>query len=599
MGAVAARIEDYAFIGDLQTGALVSRDGSIDWLCVPRFDSPACFASLLGTPENGRWQIRPDAEIREVRRRYLDGTLILETEFVCDGGSVAVIDFMPPRTSAPDLVRIVEGRRGEVPMRMELVIRCYYGSVVPWVRRTENGIRAVAGPDTIYCRSTAEMHGENLHTVARFTVKEGERVPFELVWTHTRAEEPPAQEPNDCVASTEAFWRDWSGRCSYKGRWWDAVMRSFIVLKALTYAPTGGVVAAATTSLPEKPGGVRNWDYRYCWLRDATFTLYALVAGGYTDEACAWRGWLVDAVAGEPSKLQIMYGLRGERRLYERVIDWLPGYEGSAPVRAGNDAYRQHQLDVYGEVMDVLHAARVAGLPPDENAWRIQRGIVSFLEGDWRKPDNGIWEVRGPQRHFTHSKVMAWVAMDRAVKSVEQFGTPGDAAKWAAVRDAIRSEVLEQGFNTKLNAFVQYYGSDQPDASLLMLPLTGFIDARDPRMIGTVKLIQDRLTYDGFLRRYENEHDVDGLPPGEGAFLLCTFWLVDNLALQGRFSEAEEIYERLVALRNDVGLLSEQYDPETKRMLGNFPQAFSHVGLINSARNLDHAGGPAEQRAGV
>lgn len=595
---MAARIEDYAFIGDLQTGALVSRDGSIDWLCVPRFDSPACFANLLGTPENGRWQIRPDAEIREVRRRYLDGTLILETEYVCDGGSVAVLDFMPPRTDVPDLVRIVEGRRGEVPMRMELAIRCYYGSVVPWVRRTETGIRAVAGPDTIYCRSTAEMKGENLHTVARFTVKEGGRVPFELVWTPTRTSEPPAQDPNECLKSTEAFWREWSGKCTYRGRWWDVVVRSFIVLKALTYAPTGGLVAAATTSLPENPGGVRNWDYRYCWLRDATFTLYALVEGGYTAEACAWREWLVDAVAGEPSKLQIMYGLRGERRLREGAIEWLPGYEGSAPVRAGNDAFRQHQLDVYGEVMDVLHAARAAGLPPDENAWRIQRGIIDFLESDWKKPDNGIWEVRGPQRDFTHSKVMAWVAMDRAVKTVEQFGMPGDAARWAGIRDAIRAEVMEKGFNTGLNAFVQFYGSDQPDASLLMLPLTGFIDARDPRMTGTVKLIQERLTQDGFIQRYANAGEVDGLPPGEGAFLLCTFWLVDNLALQGRYKEAEEIYERLVALRNDVGLLSEQYDPGAKRLLGNFPQAFSHVGLINSARNLDHAGGPAERRAG-
>jgi len=593
---MAGRIEDYAFIGDLQTAALVCRDGSIDWLCLPRFDSPAIFANLLGCPENGRWRIYPDAEVRETRRRYLDGTLILETEYVCDGGTVAVLDFMPPRTKAPDLVRIVEGRRGEVPMRMELVIRCYYGSVVPWVRRTKGGIRAVAGPDTLYCRSTVEMKGEDMHTVARFNAVEGRRESFELVWVPTKSDEPPAQEADQCLKSTEEFWREWSGRCAYSGRWREAVHRSFIVLKALTYAPSGGLCAAATTSLPEKIGGVRNWDYRYCWLRDATFTLYALVVGGYTDEACAWREWLVDAVAGESSKLQIMYGLRGERRLDERVIDWLPGYENSAPVRRGNDAFKQHQIDVYGEIMDALHAARSAGLPPDENAWRVQRAIVRFLEEDWQNPDNGIWEVRGPQRHFTHSKVMAWVGLDRAVKAVEKFGLPGDAKKWAGIRDRIRAEALEKGFNKGLNAFTQYYGSDEPDASLLMLPLTGFIDAKDPRMVGTVKFIQDRLTHDGFLRRYGNVREVDGLPPGEGVFLLCSFWLVDNLALQGRYKEAEELFERLLDLRNDVGLLSEQYDPDARRLLGNIPQAFSHVGLINSARNLDHAGGPAEQR---
>lgn len=589
-------IEDYALIGDCETAALVSRGGSIDWLCFPRFDSGACFAALLGTPENGRWLIAPAGNIRSVRRRYREGTLILETDYETDDGSVTVTDFMPPRTGEPDVVRIVEGRRGKVPMQMELVIRFDYGWVVPWVRHTEGGIRATAGPDTLYCRAGVELHGENLRTVADFIVSEGQRIPFELIWSPTYRAKPEKREPEESLRETEAWWQEWSGRCTYEGAWRDAVLRSLITLKALTYAPTGGLVAAATTSLPEHLGGVRNWDYRYCWVRDATFTLYALMIGGYTEEARAWREWLVNAVAGKPSEIQIMYGLAGERRLTELELGWLPGYEGSSPVRIGNAAYSQHQLDIYGEVMDALYLARSIGLDPDENAWRVQSTLMEFLETDWKKPDEGLWEMRGPRRHFTHSKVMAWVAMDRAVKSVEKFGLEGPVDKWRRLRKEIHDEVCREGFDPALNSFVQYYGSKEPDASLLMLSLVGFLPPKDPRIVGTVETIQKRLMRDGFVDRYPTKPEIDGLPPGEGAFLLCTFWLADNLALQGRYAEAHEIFERLLDLRNDVGLLSEEYDPKTRRLVGNFPQAFSHVGLINTARNLTRAGGPAEDR---
>ncbi len=591
-----SNIEDYALIGDCQTGALVARDGSIDWLCFPRFDSAACFAALLGTPEHGRWLLAPAAETRRVRRRYRPGTLVLETEYETDAGLVRLIDFMPPRTGTPELIRIVEGVRGVVPMRMELVIRFDYGSVVPWVRRSERGIRATAGPETLYCRTGTELHGRGLHTVGDFTVAAGQMVPFELAWSPTHHDEPEPTDPVQSLRETESWWTEWSGRCTFHGEWHDAVVRSLITLKALTYAPTGGIVAAVTTSLPERIGGVRNWDYRYCWLRDATFTLYSLMVGGYTDEARAWREWLINAVAGTPSTLQIMYGLGGERRLTELELEWLPGYEDSSPVRIGNAAHHQHQLDVYGEVMDALHLARRSGLPPSENAWRVQRALLDFLETDWQKPDEGIWEVRGPQRQFTHSKVMAWVAMDRAVKSVEEFGLEGHASKWRQIRQQIHDEVCREGFDPALNSFVQYYGSKDPDASLLMLPLVGFLPATDPRMLGTVEYIQRRLVRDGFVDRYPTVPEVDGLPPGEGAFLLCTFWLADNLALQGRTGEARDIFERLLNLRNDVGLLSEQFDPDARRLLGNFPQAFSHVGLINTARNLTRRGGPAEDR---
>jgi GH15 family glucan-1,4-alpha-glucosidase len=481
-------------------------------------------------------------------------------------------------------------------MDLDLTIRFDYGSVVPWVRQTGCGIRATAGPDTLYCRAGAPLRGADLHTVASFTVAAGQRVPFELAWASTYQPEPPRADPEEALQETERWWTDWSARCTFQGEWREAVLRSMITLKALTYAPTGGMVAAATTSLPELVGGVRNWDYRYCWVRDATFTLYALMVGGYTEEAAAWREWLVNAVAGTPADMQIMYGVAGERRLTELTLPWLPGYEGSAPVRVGNAAYRQHQLDVYGEVMDALHLARRLGLPPSENAWRVQRALLRFLEADWRKPDEGIWEMRGPRRHFTHSKVMAWVALDRAVKSAEEFGLAGDVERWRRLRQEVHDEICGEGYDAGLNSFVQYYGSKDPDASLLMLPLVGFLPATDPRMRGTVEYIQRRLVRDGFVERYPTQPHVDGLPPGEGAFLLCTFWLADNLALQDRHVEAREIFERLLALRNDVGLLSEEYDPAAKRLVGNFPQAFSHMGLINTARNLTRHGGPAEDR---
>ena len=591
-----SRIEDYALIGDLQTCALVAKDGSIDWLCIPRFDSPACFAALLGTPEHGRWKIAPAGEIRSVERRYRDDTLILETTFTTATGRVRITDFMPVRSEAIDLVRIVEGVEGRVPMRMDLAIRFDYGSIVPWVRSIDGGIRAVAGPDTVYLRADVPMRGEGLTTVAAFDVAAGDRFAFDLTWTESHDPHPPRGEPGPMFEETERFWHEWSSRCTYDGPWRAAVMRSLITLKALTYAPTGGIVAAATTSLPEQIGGVRNWDYRLCWLRDATFAIYALLGGGYVDEAIAWREWLIRAAAGLPEELQIMYSIRGERHLTEMEIEWLPGYENSKPVRVGNAAYKQYQLDVYGEVMDVLHLTRRLGLPPSEDAWRVQCALMRFLVKGWKEPDEGIWEVRGPRRHFTHSKVMAWVAFDRSVADVERFGLKGPADQWRAIRDEIRAEVFEKGFSKELNAFVQYYGSSNADASLLMLPALGFIDANDPRMLGTIALIREQLATDGLISRYPPAPEVDGLPPGEGAFLLCTFWLADTLALAGNDDEATALFERLVGLCNGVGLLSEEYDPVARRALGNFPQAFSHVGLINTAQNLHRRGGPSQDR---
>ncbi|HEX6642294.1 MAG TPA: glycoside hydrolase family 15 protein [Thermoanaerobaculia bacterium] len=594
---MASRIEDYALIGDLQTCALVARDGSIDWMCVPRFDSPACFAALLGTPDHGRWRIAPSGEIRNVQRRYRGDTLILETTFETDEGAVRVIDFMPVRTDAIDLVRIVEGIEGRVAMRMDFALRFDYGSIVPWVRSIDGGLRAVAGPDTVYLRSDVPMRGEQYRTVADFEIAAGDRATFDFTWTESHDPHPEREDPVVQLAEAERFWDEWASRCTYKGQWRDAVMRSLITLKALTYAPTGGLVAAATTSLPEQIGGVRNWDYRLCWLRDATFAIYALLGGGYTEEAVAWREWLIRAAAGLPQELQIMYSIRGERHLTELEIEWLPGYENSKPVRVGNAAFRQYQLDVYGEVMDVLHLTRRLGLPPSEDAWRVQCVLMRFLENGWREPDEGIWEVRGPRRHFTHSKVMAWVAFDRSVAAVEKFGLEGPAEKWRAIRDEIRAEVFEHGFNAELDAFVQFYGSTNADASLLMLPTLGFIAADDPRMLGTIALIRKQLETDGLLRRYPPSTDIDGLPPGEGTFVLCTFWLADNLALAGNYDEANAIFERLLSLCNDVGLLGEEYDPVAKRQLGNFPQAFSHVGLINTALNLQRHDGPADDRA--
>jgi len=591
-----SRIEDYALIGDCETAALVGRDGSIDWLCFPCFDSPACMAALLGATDHGRWLIAPAGDARAVRRRYRDGTLVLETEYETEDGVVTLIDCMPPRTKNPDIVRMVVGKRGRVRMRVELIVRMDYGSLVPWVQRTDGGLVAVGGPDALLLRTPVELRGEDFRHVGEFTVSEGQSVPFTLTWFPSHLPQPVVEDPEEEIRATERWWLEWSGRCKYDGKWREAVLRSLITLKALTYAPTGGIVAAPTTSLPERLGGVRNWDYRYCWLRDSTFALYALMIGGYVEEARAWREWLLRAVAGKPSQVSILYGVRGERRLPELEIDWLTGYEGAAPVRIGNAACNQFQLDVFGEVMDSLHFARRVGLDPDENTWHLQTALTEFVRSAWQLPDEGIWEVRGPRRHFTHSKVMAWVALDRAVKAVERFGLEGPAGRWREVREQIHAEVCAKGFDSAIDSFVQYYGSKEVDGSLLLIPLVGFLPATDPRMIGTVKAIQERLTVDGLVSRYADAPYVDGLPPGEGAFIACTFWLADNLALQGRLSEARDLFERLLAIRNDVGLLSEQYDRASRRFLGNFPQAFSHVGLINTAANLSRPGGPAENR---
>jgi len=586
-------IEDYGLIGDLQTAALVGRNGSIDWLCFPRFDSGACFAALLGDEDKGRWLVAPAAEVRSVERRYRERTLVHELDFHTDEGSVRVIDFMPPRGVDPDVVRIVEGLSGEVRMRMQLAIRFDYGSIVPWVRRVDNGMRvAVAGPDALALQTSVEVYGENYTTVAEFTISEGDRVPFTLTWFPSHHEAPAPIDPEQALEDTCAFWRDWVGRCTYGGRWSEAVIRSLIVLKAMTYGPTGGIVAAPTTSLPEKIGGVRNWDYRYCWLRDATFALDALVVNGFIDEARAWRRWLLRAVAGDPDDLQIMYGAAGERRLLELELDWLDGYEGSRPVRIGNGASKQFQLDVYGEVLDVLHEARTRKLERDEDSWAMQRKLLENLERRWREPDEGIWEVRGPRRHFTHSKVMAWVAMDRGVKAIEDFDHEGPAEHWREVRAEIHAEVLERGFDPELNSFVQSYDSKRLDASLLTIPIVGFLPPEDARVRGTLEAIRRELYRDGFVQRYSHDEEtvaVDGLPPGEGAFFLCSFWFVDNLALLGKLAEACELFERLLSLRNELGLLSEEYDPELGRLVGNFPQAFSHIGLINTVMMLERA----------
>ncbi|HET6550353.1 MAG TPA: glycoside hydrolase family 15 protein [Solirubrobacter sp.] len=592
-------IEDYALIGDTRTAALVGRDGSIDWMCVPRFDSEACFAALLGTPEHGRWKLAPAGEVRRVERRYRDGTLVLETDFETPTGAVRLTDCMPLPGAGTEVARLVEGLRGRVDMAMELVIRFDYGRIVPWVRRFGHGLSATAGPDALLLTAGVPTRGEDLMTRAEFEVAEGDRVPFLLSWYPSAARPPGPLDVPRAVAETERWWLDWSERSTSGGRWQKLVQRSLITLKALTYGPTGGIVAAPTTSLPEQLGGVRNWDYRYCWLRDATLTLLALIDVGYLTEAAAWRDWLLRAVAGWPSDTQIMYGPAGERRLTELELDWLPGYEGASPVRIGNAAARQFQLDVYGEVMDALLQAREAGLEPDENAWRLQRALLGYVERAWREPDEGIWEMRGPRRHFVHSKVMAWVAVDRAIKTVEHFGLEGPVDRWRALRQEIHDEVCEKGFDAGRNTFTQSYGSRALDASLLLIPSVGFLAPSDPRVVGTVEAIQRELCVGGFVLRYPTDESDDGLPPGEGAFLPCTFWLVDALALLGRRDEAEELFERLVGLTNDVGLLSEEYDPDAGRLVGNFPQAFSHVGLVDSALLLtrEDAGSPAEERA--
>ena len=592
------RIEDYALLGDTHTAALVGMDGSIDWLCLPRFDSGACFASLLGDPRHGRWLLGPVDRVARTLRRYRPGTLILETEFETEAGAVRLIDFMPPRDRNPDVVRIVEGLRGQVRLHMDLVVRFDYGSIVPWVRTIDGVLRAIGGPDSLYLHTPIETRGEQLSTVADFVVSEGDRIPFVLAW-HPSHERPAGPvDPERALTETEAWWQDWSGRYTYAGPWREQVLRSLITLKALTYAPTGGIMAAATTSLPEAMGGVRNWDYRHCWLRDATFTLYSLMAAGYREEASAWRDWLLRAVAGDPAHLQIMYGPAGERRLTEVELDWLPGYEGSAPVRIGNAAVNQLQLDVYGEVMDTLHQARRIGIDSDDFASALQQHLLEFLETGWSQPDEGIWEVRGPRRHFTHSKVMAWVAVDRAVKDIEGYGLAGDVRRWKRLRETIHAEVCEKGYDPRRRSFVQYYGGPELDASLLMIPLVGFLPPTDERVRATVEAVERELTHEGFVMRYrtsESRH-VDGLPAGEGVFLACTFWLADNYWLLGRLDEARRLFERLLSVCNDVGLLSEQYDPSARRLLGNFPQAFSHVSLINTAANLSPGMGPAEHR---
>jgi GH15 family glucan-1,4-alpha-glucosidase len=586
-GFLSVPIEDYAMIGDCHTAALVSKQGSIDWLCLPNFDSGACFAALLGTADHGHWLISPADAIQRVRRSYRDGTLILETEFETESGSVKLIDCMMMGGDTREVLRVVEGTRGEVRMNMELVIRFDYGSVVPWVRRTDSGLSAIAGPDMVRLRTEAPLHGENMKTESEFTVAEGQRISFSLTWYPSHRPEPEAVDVEKAIKDTEKWWCKWSDRCVYHGEWREAVVRSLITLKALTFLPTGGIVAAPTTSLPELIGGVRNWDYRFCWVRDASLTLQSLLHAGYLEEAREWREWLLRAVAGSPAELNILYGLHGERRLTELELKWLPGYENSAPVRTGNAAYTQFQLDIFGEVAATLYQAREAGMgPPRHSRHEVALAMLGFLETAWKQPDEGIWEVRGPRRHFVHSKMMAWVAVDRLVRSADKGRYSIDIPRWKGLRAAIHEEVCRKGFDADMNSFVQYYGDKHLDASLLMMPLVDFLPADDPRVIGTVKAVETHLMRDGFVGRYTQDPAVDGLPHGEGTFLPCSFWLVDNYELQGRRAEAVKMFERLLEVRNDVGLLAEEYDPRAKRQLGNFPQAFSHVGLVNTAFHL-------------
>jgi len=595
---MARRIEDYAVIGNCETMALVGIDGSIDWLGLPRFDSPACFAALLGDERHGRWLIAPIDGAARSTRHYRGNTLILETIFELETGSVRIVDFMSRRDGASDLIRIVCGISGAVAMRVELIVRFDYGSVTPWVTRQKDGrLNMIAGPDRLLLETPVELRGEDFRTIGEFEVQAGQEIDFVLSWGQSYRALPDSLAAKVALRKVECFWSTWAAACKPAGEWSDAVLRSLLTLKALSHWETGGIVAAATTSLPEHLGGSRNWDYRYCWLRDSAFTLYALIESGFLVEADDWRGWLLRAAAGSPDELQIMYGIAGERRLYEYAAFWLPGYEGAGPVRIGNAAAGQVQLDVYGEVLDTFYAGRKAGLAAASPSWALECALVQHLETIWTEPDNGLWEVRGGVRHFTHSKVMAWVAFDRAVRSAEEFGLDAPLERWRAIRDRIHDEVCRKGFDAERNCFVQSYGSENLDASLLLIPLVGFLPPADFRVQGTLKAIESGLLRDGFVLRYDTREGVDGLPPKEGAFLACSFWLVDNYVLQGRYDDARALFVRLLALRNDVGLLAEEYDVYAGRQVGNFPQAFSHLALVNSAWNLTSALGPAQKRS--
>src|SRR5436190_14662526 len=593
-----SRIEDYALIGDCEAAALVARNGSLDWLCWPRFDSDACFAALLGSDDHGHWRIGPRDETARTTRRYRPNTLILETRFECNEGAVTIVDFMPIAEVRSSVVRLVIGERGRVRMCTDLVLRFGYGAIVPWVTRLEDGtLRAIAGPDMVLLRTPVRLVGQNLTTVGEFTVAAGETVPFILTYAPSHSSQSEPIDGQSALAATERFWTTWANRCRPPAHCSDAVLRSLITLKALTYQPTGGIVAAPTTSLPERLGGIRNWDYRFCWLRDATLTLLALMDAGFHDEAQSWREWLIRAVAGSPEQAQIMYGIAGERRLTELEVPWLPGYEDSRPVRIGNAACSQLQLDAFGEVSDALYQARCKGLAASESGWALQRALLSHLEDVWTEPDEGIWEMRGGRQDFTYSKVMAWLAFDRAIKSAEQFALEGPLDHWREVAAAIHADVCRRGYDRELGSFVQGYGSKQFDASLLLLPMIGFLPAEDPRVRRTLRAVERRLLVDGLVMRYDTAGSPDGLPAGEGAFLACSFWLVDAYVMQHRWDDARVLFRRLLDLRNDVGLLSEEYDPSTRRLVGNFPQAFTHVALINSAFNLTRLEEAEERRA--
>ncbi|WP_433500997.1 glycoside hydrolase family 15 protein [Sphaerimonospora sp. CA-214678] len=581
-------IEDYALIGDMQSAALVGIDGSVDWLCLPRFDSPSCFTRLLGDDTNGFWRLAAAGQERAVRRAYLEDTLILETVWETETGAARVIDFMPPRHANPDMVRIVEGLSGTVDMTTEIRIRFDYGRIVPWVRRIDGHLHAIGGPDSVWIHSPVPLKGSGFRHTGEFTVSAGERLPFVFTWHPSHQPQPEMIDPIEQLTETRLLWEEWVTRCGHRGRWREAVVRSLITLKALTYSPTGGIVAAPTTSLPEHLGGVRNWDYRYCWLRDAAMTLDALTGSGYLEEADAWRAWLLRAIAGRPEDVQVLYGVAGERRLPELTLDWLPGYEGSLPVRIGNGAVGQLQLDIYGEVINALYEARKGGLAADDNTWDLVGKLMRYLEHNWDQPDEGLWEVRGPRRHFVHSKVLVWVAFDRVVRAVEELGREGPVERWRALRDHVHAEICDKGYDPARNTFTQSYGSQELDAALLLIPILGFLPPDDPRVTGTIEAIERELLVDGFVLRYPVAEDnaVDGLPGSEGAFLACSFWLAEAKAMIGRKDEAVELFERLLALRNDVGLLAEEYDPGTGRQLGNFPQAFSHIHLVRTALAL-------------